>query len=179
MRKGTYKHSEEQKQKIRDARLRRKAELGYLNSPETREKIRQANRGKTPSEETRTKLSEANRGRIYDPEHMRKFREAGQAVMRGKTGILSASWKGDNASYVTIHQWVAQQKGKPFGCEMCGTTAPRRYNWSSRSGQNLRDVSDWMSICVPCCRKRYPHEIWNKGKKTGPLLAARHPQEAP
>jgi hypothetical protein len=173
MHKGVYRHTEERKAKIRAARQRRKEELGYINSPETRAKIGRAAIGKPKSEETRAKLSAAGKIRQYAPEHLQKFQDAGHAALRGKTGELSASWKGDQASYVTIHQWVVQQKGKPFGCEMCGTTVDRRYNWTSRSGDTLRDTDDWMSVCIPCCRKKYPHEVWNKGKQTGPNLKAR------
>ena len=126
-----YRHSEEAKQKIRDAKARRKAELGYINSPTTRAKISKAGIGRTKSDETRAKLSVAGKKRAYTPEHLQKLQEAGHAALRGKTGELSASWKGQSASYVTIHQWVVQQKGPAFGCEMCGTTVDRRYNWTS------------------------------------------------
>jgi 5-methylcytosine-specific restriction endonuclease McrA len=75
-----------------------------------------------------------------------------------------------------MQQWVMRHKGKAFGCEVCATTEQRLYNWTSRSGQRLRDLDDWMSICIPCRRKQSKLVPWNKGKRGIPLLKARGPR---
>ena len=51
------KHTEEDKKKMSISILKRKSELGYINSPETRRKISLANKGKKHSEETKKKMS--------------------------------------------------------------------------------------------------------------------------
>ena len=83
------KHTAQAKERIRQARLRRKARDGYLNSPETREKIRQAKLGKKASPETRAKMSRIAlergtawwMGRKLSPEHREKIR---QSLLGGK-----------------------------------------------------------------------------------------------
>jgi len=50
-------------------------------SEETKEKLRQANLGKSPSKETREKLSKAGKGRILSAEHKEKLRIS--AIKRG------------------------------------------------------------------------------------------------
>lgn len=50
-------HSEKTKKKMRKARLERKKLLGYINSPETRKRISEAQKGKKLSAETKRKLS--------------------------------------------------------------------------------------------------------------------------
>lgn len=50
-------------EKIRQARIRRKERLGYINSPETKIKIGLAGKGRKATEETRKRQSEAMRGK--------------------------------------------------------------------------------------------------------------------
>ncbi len=55
------KHSEETKQKLRDKMMERREKYGYIVSPETREKIREAAYNKKHSEEVREKMSQAHK----------------------------------------------------------------------------------------------------------------------
>jgi len=71
--KGKY-HTKETRIKIREALLRRKEMLGYINSPETRRKISIALRnrispmkGKHHSQKTKEKISMANKGKRFSP----------------------------------------------------------------------------------------------------------------
>ncbi len=77
------KHTAQAKERIRKARLRRKARDGYLNSPETCEKIRQAKLGKKASPETRAKMRRSAKhatswwkGKKLSPEHREKIRRS-------------------------------------------------------------------------------------------------------
>lgn len=63
------------------------------------------------------------------------------------------NWKGKNASYYAIHAWVARHRGRPQKCEHCGTTKYRRYHWANKSGKYLRELTDWIRLCVPCHNK--------------------------
>lgn len=80
-------HSEKTKEKLRKARLERKKLLGYINSPETRKRISDVQKGKKLSDkclpcsmkgkiisfETRRKLSLANRKYNLDESFFEKI----------------------------------------------------------------------------------------------------------
>jgi len=105
-------HSEGTKKKMRKVRLERKKQLGYINSPETRKKISEAQKGKKLSEETKRKLSIALRGREKPPfteEHCRKLSEA----LKGKPQPWNAGKR--------CHFWRGgMMKKKSVKCTVCG-----------------------------------------------------------
>ena len=68
-------------------------------------------------------------------------------------GKFSGLWKGDNVKSPALHQWVVREKGKAFGCKICGTTEKRMYNWSNVDHKYSRNLDDYVSLCVPCHRK--------------------------
>lgn len=55
-----------------------------------------------------------------------------------------------NPSYRAIHNWVEVRLGKPMECENCGDTSRSRYHWANISGKYLRDITDWVRLCVTC-----------------------------
>lgn len=71
---------------------------------------------------------------------------------KGKTGEKCNAWKGDKVGYHGIHVWIKKMLGKPSQCENCGTTESYRFEWANISGQYLRDISDWVRLCVRCHR---------------------------
>lgn len=128
-------HHEETKKKMSESRLERKRQLGYINSPETREKISRAQKGKKLSEKTKRKLSEALKGKKKSPfteEHKRKISEGGKIPRPWMRGKNSPRWKGGTSELSkriknsfkykkwreTIFQrdnWTCQQCGKRGG----------------------------------------------------------------
>lgn len=74
------------------------------------------------------------------------------------SGENNHQWKGDKASYRSLHHWVEQHRGKPQECEECGIAGDRgkkrNYHWANISGKYHRDLKDWKRMCVPC-HKRY------------------------
>jgi DNA mismatch endonuclease (patch repair protein) len=68
--------SEETKHKISERRIQRLRELGYLNSPETREKLKLAFLGHHHSQESKKKISEGLKGIRRSPETRRKISAA-------------------------------------------------------------------------------------------------------
>lgn len=75
--------------------------------------------------------------------------------------------KVDIPGYRGLHNWVERELGKPSVCDHCGTTSAKRYHWANASGGYLKDLSDWIRLCVSChwlydhnnmCRKLL-HEI--------------------
>ena len=93
-----YKHSEEAKEKISEARK------GRHHSEETRKKISELNKGKYISEETKRKISESNKGKHPSEETKRKLSE----VHKGKT-----PWnKGKHPSEETRKKLSEASKGR-------------------------------------------------------------------
>lgn len=96
-----------------------------------------------------------------------KFGLAGAGWNKGLKGYTNAGsfkvgqfvdsnhplWKGEQASYTAIHQWIKRKLGTPNRCELCGTEEKRKYHWSNISGNYLRDKNDWWQLCVPCHKK--------------------------
>ena len=136
---GRY-HSKATKEKMRQARLERKKQLGYINSPETRKKISENQKGKKLSEETKRKLSRVLKGRKKPPftkEHKRKLSEA----LKGKSQPWNAGEK--------CHFWKGGMMKKiPAKCVVCS-----KINFI-RKGLLLKRISPYK--CRNCC---------NKGKK--------------
>lgn len=80
----------------------------------------------------------------------------------GMHGEKHFAWKGDKASYEAIHTWVKNHKGNPVKCEVCSkegcrleSSKNKRWNlqWANKSGKYLRDLDDWVGLCVPCHSK--------------------------
>ena len=86
------------------------------HSEETRRKMSEARKGKTPSVETRRKLSEAHKGRIFSEEHRQKLSE----TAKSRKGIIpsaetrqkmSKAQKGRKHSQETRRKMSKAQKG--------------------------------------------------------------------
>lgn len=67
-----------------------------------------------------------------------------------RSGKNHFAWKGDEVGYFALHVWVVRNLGRPSGCEHCGTTEKRKYEWANRSHEYKRDLTDWIRLCVPC-----------------------------
>ena len=67
-------------------------------------------------------------------------------------------WKGIDAGYVSKHMWIYNSKGKPTECEHCGKNnlTGHKIHWANKSGEYLRDLNDWIRLCVKC------HIIYDK-----------------
>lgn len=67
-------------------------------------------------------------------------------------GSEHPNWIGDKVGYYGVHDWIAKEKGRPMKCSKCGFESdnPKRIHWANISGKYLRDVSDWVRLCVRC-----------------------------
>lgn len=80
------------------------------------------------------------------------------------------TWKGDDVSYVGLHQWVARNKGRPRRCEVCGTTSAKKYEWANIDHRHRRVLEDFIRMCTSCHRNydiknnnyRDPHKQYDK-----------------
>lgn len=73
-------------------------------------------------------------------------------------GFKNGHWKGEDAGYVSIHEWVRRWKGKPTHCEQCGTVKTTRCSiqWANKDHQYRRILDDYIALCVKC------HRAWDK-----------------
>lgn len=70
-----------------------------------------------------------------------------RTVKRGKD---SPNWKADSVGYGGLHSWVKKHLGKPNYCEFCKSTSAKKYEWSNKSGEYKRLLSDWQRLCTKC-----------------------------
>ena len=64
-------------------------------------------------------------------------------------GSRNPSWKGDNVSLRSLHQYVRYHKKEPEGCEICGKTGAT-LDLANISQHYRRDLKDWEYICRKC-----------------------------
>jgi group I intron endonuclease len=102
-----WKHSEEAKRRIGAASIVTNHNRTF--SDETRRRMSEAKKGKSPSEETLHKKSEALKGRVLSPEHRRKI---GDALVR--------------AYCVRGHERTPDNLSKNRTCKACQAAASRR-----------------------------------------------------
>lgn len=106
------------------------------------------NVGRKHTEEWKEKMSKRNSGKnnpFYSKKHSKK-------TLEKITGENHHSWKGDNASYKAIHNWVHLHKGKPKKCEHCGRNdmPASNYEWANIDHKYKRKIEDWIRLCPKC-----------------------------
>ena len=115
-------------------------------------------RGRKISEETKKKMSLAKLGKKLGAQTEEHKSKIGIAV----TGESHGLWKGGDVSYKALHDWLNRHKGKAQHCEYCNKIS-KRYHWANISGKYIRDVNDYLSLCVSC------HFRLDKNKNVGIL----------
>jgi hypothetical protein len=70
-------------------------------------------------------------------------------------------YKGEQAGYVSLHNWVKRHKVDPKKCEHCGAIEIK-LQWSNKSHLYKRDLDDWIRLCIPCHKK---HDLDENGNK--------------
>lgn len=105
-------------------------------------------------------LSDALKGHTVSIETREKIRKNHARQWLGRTNEETAHWLGDNISYGGLHDWIRKEKGSPLACENCPKIGgnSRNYHWANISGKYLRDVNDFIRLCVSC------HKLFDLGK---------------
>lgn len=101
------------------------------------------------------KISIALKGKPKSKTHIENVRQTLIGRKRlDMSGPKNINWKGDRASYGTLHDWVSLHLGRPKSCTHCKSTDPqKKYQWANISGKYKRDLTDWIRLCVQCHRK--------------------------
>ena len=139
--------------------------LGRKHTKKTKIKISEANKGKIAwnkgligyktqphSEATKRKIGKANaialKGRKLSEKTKKKISKANKEEKAWQ-------WKGDDVGYHALHAWVVRHKGKPTKCEHCGKDGLKGHeiHWANKSGKYLRNLNDWLRLCVKCHKK--------------------------
>lgn len=87
-------------------------------------------------------------------EYRKKMSEMRTGVgnpMFGVRGEESPFWKGDGVSYSGLHKWIAKELGRPPACSRCGRKTVH-IDWANKTGEYLRNISDWVAVCRKCHR---------------------------
>src|SRR3990167_1520174 len=72
--------------------------------------------------------------------------------------INHKSWKGDQVSYKTLHQWVRKWLPKPSICQKCNIREPKEV--ANISGKYMRELTDYLWLCVLCHRTMDGKVAW-------------------
>jgi hypothetical protein len=84
-------------------------------------------------------------------------------VKRDQWGEKNHRWKGDGASYTSLHARIYRRKGKAQGpCTICKTMIARNYDWANLTGK-YQDINDYTVMCRSCHAK-YDEKVLNLPK---------------
>ena len=145
--------TEETKQKLSEANKGKtlseetKQKLRKPKTEETKQKLSEAKKGKTFSEEHKQKLSEAHKGKTLSEEHKQKIGEAIKKQLIEK----GVPFKGQHQSEETKQKISDAMKGKTFSKEHKQKISEAKKG-KTLSEETKRKISDAM-------------KAWNKGKK--------------
>ena len=122
----------------------------------TQERI-ENNRGKFCSKpcfyKSRIGVSAWNKGKPY-PQMIGNKHRLGKSNLNPHImlGEDNPKWKGDGVGYFGLHVWVRTHLGRPDTCEFCKKTGlkGKQIHWANKSGNYLRDITDWIRLCAKC-----------------------------
>jgi len=97
-----------------------------------------------------------NLGRKFSDETKKKMSENHMVVINEK----NPNWKGDEAGYNALHDWVRRHKPKPELCEICKKKEP--YDLANISDEYKRDINDYQWICRACHLKKHRNDESNE-----------------
>jgi hypothetical protein len=86
------------------------------------------------------------------------YRRCRNCYGKSVTGEKSVKYK-TKLKYKYLHTWVKKQLGNPKQCSHCSIEGKLHkgnwsIHWANKSGEYLRDLSDWIGLC-PKCHVRY------------------------
>jgi hypothetical protein len=79
---------------------------------------------------------------------------------RGLRAGETSRWKGDDANYRSLHEWIRKYYPLTGICECCGS-GDRKTQLANISGKYLRDLDDYIEMC-PGCHKSFDVMPYNE-----------------
>lgn len=70
-----------------------------------------------------------------------------------RIGNLNGLWKGEDASYGTLHDWLSLHYPRKGRCESCGATGRTEHAFLRHPEKHTRNRDDYRELCVPCHRR--------------------------
>ncbi len=115
---------------------------------ETLEKYYKGRQNYLISEKTKKKISQTLMGHKHS-------KEAKKLMSLSKQNEKHPLWKGEQASYTAKHIWIRRHYGKAQMCQNldCECKNPKRFDWANLSGKYLREIKDYIQLCVSCHKK--------------------------
>jgi len=118
---------------------------GYIKGQPTKYVHGHSRKGKACSPEHREKISRGTTGHQKSRQH----REALSLSLKGKgKGETNPGWKGEDAGYIAIHEWVRRNKTRTGRCSNCGKSG--RTEWSNVAHSYRRELADYGELCHQC-----------------------------
>lgn len=68
-----------------------------------------------------------------------------------KSGEKHHNWKGNEAGYASVHEWLRNNHGTHAECENCGTFGFIEY--ANKRKIYIRDLNEWLKLCRSCHSK--------------------------
>lgn len=85
--------------------------------------------------------------------HLHSFTEDRIAKIRKgakkRSGKNHWAWKGRNAGYRAIHNYIVKRYGKADKCSDCGKE-DGKIEWANINHKYSRDIAFWKKLCTPC-----------------------------
>lgn len=131
-----------------------KGSKGFHHSEESKEKMRQARLGKKLSEEHKAKISAGGKGRVFTEEHKQKIREAqlGEKSHKWQGGITSEDRKERKRFSETMNPLILARDN--YTCQMCDQYGGKLHadhikSWSKYPELRF-DLDNCRTLCRPC-----------------------------
>lgn len=142
---------------------------GIPLSAEHRAKIGAAGVGRKKSAETRAKIGAKHKGKVVSLETRQKMSATRKGEVHAK-GMDSPSWLGSKIGYSGLHQWVRKNKERTNTCLFCNQVS--RTHFANISGEYLRDLDDFMELCISCHHKYddVHRKIWETRRKNKEII---------
>lgn len=128
---------------------------GSKHSKETRDKLRISHIGKPAPNPFKKGNIPWNTGLKMDLKYKKKLSDIHKNLQSHEKHPL---WKGEFASYGSMHSWVRRWKGTPDTCEKCGKTglSGRFIQWANIDHKYRRVLDDYIRLCTKC------HKLYDK-----------------
>jgi len=126
----------------------------WLIGNKFRKNISPWNKGKEWSEEIKKKVSESRKGIPAWNKGLKRYWDSPTEFVKGDNSSENHwFWKGENASYRSVHHWVDRHLGKPQKCNQCGKTSGI-FHWANKNHKYKRNLEDYIRLCVSCHKRR-------------------------